>query len=414
MRKKCRRVNTVRCQCSKNPQKKRGKCGTCVSLSLESPDPRLFGGNCPVPMPLTGDDAFCPENNLLTALLPKQINPAVQKALPECYGNGSRHMDPYPNGTRRNCTPGMAGPDRYSNYTTYSLSSIDIGIEKLDTKYFVEYVDKVNNLSITSMSLGTGDIVRAGCELPVTLTAQGYYEGTALKSYIYFGVKLGPPPLFITPPFYWNAIVENDKNFQQSSRRDVSVKLTFECHYVDWTDSTIGTARLVLPKKGEERKDQRGKACAPPVQVGIQPELEVHAGGLSGLCSLWGGSDDCLDVGLRDVTSDVRDVLADLLFKELTDENIDLPNSVKIDGWNIPFPTIFQNISLSVVDITNIVALKMSINDPAVGLLCPEKPSCIPDVRPCARGTCVRSVPPNPIAPDMGHCECLKDPCETP
>ena len=145
--------------------------------------------------------------------------------------------------------------------------------------------------------------------------------------------------------------------------------------------------------------------------------MEVHADGLSGLCSLWGGSDDCLDVGLRDVTSDVRDALADLLFKELTDENIDLPNSVTIDGWNITFPKIFQNISLSVVDITNIVAMKMSINDPAVGLLCPEKPLCTlddPDVRPCARGTCVRSVPPNPIAPDMGHCECLKDPCETP
>ena len=40
LRKKCARVSAMRCQCSKKPEKKRGKCGTCAATSPPtSPEP---------------------------------------------------------------------------------------------------------------------------------------------------------------------------------------------------------------------------------------------------------------------------------------------------------------------------------------------------------------------------------------
>merc|ERR1711871_3617 len=56
VRKTCQSVSTTRCQCSKNPQKKNGKCGTCEeSLLTPTPMPTLRSFKC-WPLPDKSDD----------------------------------------------------------------------------------------------------------------------------------------------------------------------------------------------------------------------------------------------------------------------------------------------------------------------------------------------------------------------
>ena len=51
MRKKCGRVSTMRCQCSLNPGKKRGKCGACAESLVGAPSPAPTPTAAPTPTP---------------------------------------------------------------------------------------------------------------------------------------------------------------------------------------------------------------------------------------------------------------------------------------------------------------------------------------------------------------------------